>query len=106
VWPAVQEDWRTAPVGDRIRATLGFLEQLTLRPGEVTRSDAAAVMSTGVSEEALADAVHVAALFSMIVRLADSFGWHVPPARQLDARAPQMLESGYTLLTADTAARG
>ena len=99
MWQAVQKDWRTAPVTDRVRATLGFLEQLTLRPGDVTRSDAAAVMSAGVSEEALADAVHVAALFSMIVRLADSFGWHVPPARQFDARAPQMLESGYIMQT-------
>ena len=58
-----------------------------------------------IDEEALADAVHVAALFSMIVRLADSFGWHVPPTQQFDARAPQMLESGYTLLTGDTGAR-
>ena len=90
----------------RVRATLGFLEQLTLRPGDVTPSDAVAVMSTGVSEEALADAVHIAALFSMIVRLADSLGWHVPPAEQLAARAPQMLQSGYTLqrLPADSAA--
>ena len=99
----MQEDWRTAPVSDGIRATLGFLEQLTLRPGDVTRSDASAVLSAGVSEEALADAIHVAALFSMIVRLADSFDWYVPPAQQLDARAPQMLESGYALqvLSAD-----
>jgi alkylhydroperoxidase family enzyme len=97
VWQAVQTDWRTAPATDHVRATLGFLEQLTLRPGDVTRSDAEAVLSAGVSEEALADAIHIAALFSMIVRLADSLGWYVPPAQQLAARAPQMLESGYTL---------
>jgi alkylhydroperoxidase family enzyme len=99
VWQAVQEDWRAAPVTDSVRATLGFLERLTLRPGDVTRSDASAVLSAGVSEEALADAIHIAALFSMIVRLADSLGWYVPPTQQLEARAPQMLESGYTLQT-------
>jgi hypothetical protein len=82
-----------------VRATLGFLERLTLRPGDVTPSDAAAVLSTGVSEEALADAIHVAALFGMIVRLADSLGWYVPPAEQFAGRAPQMLESGYVLET-------
>jgi alkylhydroperoxidase family enzyme len=97
VWQAVQKDWRTAPVTDRVRATLGFLEQLTLRPGDVTRADAAAVLSAGVNEEALADAIHIAALFSMIVRLADSLGWYVPPSPQFEARAPQMLASGYTL---------
>jgi hypothetical protein len=53
-----------------------------------------------VSEDALADAVHVAALFSMIVRLADSLDWDVPPGEQFAARAAQMLESGYVLDTA------
>ncbi len=100
MWQAVRQDWRTAPVSARVRSTLGFLEQLTLRPGDVTPSDAAAVISTGVTEEALADAVHIAALFSMIVRLADSLDWYVPPAEQLAARAPQMLDSGYVLETA------
>ena len=50
-------------------------------------------------EEALVDAIHVAALFNMIVRLADSFGWHVPSEQAFSARAEPMLSSGYTLLT-------
>jgi hypothetical protein len=53
-----------------------------------------------VSEQALEDAILVAALFSMIVRLADSFGWFVPPAEAFAARAGAMLDSGYELLTA------
>ncbi len=97
MWQAVREDWRAAPVSEPVRATLGFLERLTVRPADVTPSDAAAVLSTGVSEEALADAIHVAALFNMIDRLADSLGWYVPPAEQFAARAPQMLQSGYIL---------
>jgi hypothetical protein len=59
-----------------------------------------AVLDTGVSEEALVDAIHVAALFSMIVRLADSLGWAVPPPEAFAARAEAMLGSGYTLLEA------
>jgi len=57
------------------------------------------VRSAGVSEDALVDAIHVAALFSMIVRLADSLGWAVPSEEALAARAPAMLESGYALLS-------
>jgi len=41
--------------------------------------------------------VHVAALFSMIVRLADSLGWDVPTFDEFVARADAMLSSGYTL---------
>jgi plasmid maintenance system antidote protein VapI len=50
-----------------------------------------------VSREALRDAAEVAALFNMIVRLADSFGWDVPAWDRLQARAPAMLEGGYVM---------
>ena len=81
----------------RLRATLGFLEKLTLRPEEVTHADADAVRAAGVSDEALVDAIHLCALFSMIVRLADALGWDVPPFEEFLARADAMLASGYTL---------
>jgi hypothetical protein len=59
-----------------------------------------------VREGALVDAIHVAALFNIIVRLADSLGWHVPPDDEFFARAQPMLAEGYTLrtLAGDTAA--
>ncbi len=61
------------------------------------------MLSTGASEDALVDAVHVAALFNMIDRLADSLGWYVPPEEAFSARAQAMLESGYSLMTASDA---
>ena len=90
-------DWRTAPVDERLRATLGFVEQLTLRPETVTPEDAQRVLDAGVSHDALVDAIHVCALFSMIVRLADSLGWDVPTFESFSERAEQMLTTGYTL---------
>jgi alkylhydroperoxidase family enzyme len=80
-----------------LRATLGFIEKLTLRPDELTPDDAAAVRAAGVSTEALVDAIHVVALFSMIVRLADSLGWDVPPFESFYDRADAMLAGGYRL---------
>jgi len=50
-----------------------------------------------VPEQALRDAAKVCALFSMIVRLADSFGWDVPTWESLTARAAAMLEGGYRI---------
>lgn len=95
----MRRDWRTAPVGEPLRATLGFLEKLTLRPDELRTEDAEAVLAAGVREDALVDAIHVGALFSMIVRLADSFGWHVPPDQELAGRAGARLGSSYALMT-------
>lgn len=84
-------------MAEPLRATLGFLEKMTLRPEDLRRQDAQAVLDAGVGKAALVDAIHIAALFSLIVRLADSFGWHVPPEEEL-ARAGARLGSSYALL--------
>jgi alkylhydroperoxidase family enzyme len=76
---------------------LGFLEKLTLRPEELGPEDAASVRATGVSDEAMVDAIHVAALFNMIVRMADSLGWDVPTWESCLDRGEAMLSSGYAL---------
>jgi alkylhydroperoxidase family enzyme len=80
-----------------VRAALAFIEKQTLAPDELTEADAEAAYAAGVSQQALRDAARVSALFNMIVRLADSFGWDVPPWDALLARAPAMLEGGYRL---------
>jgi hypothetical protein len=41
----------------------------------------------------------VAALFNMIARLADSFGWLVPPDEELAARAEFRFGASYALLS-------
>ena len=58
------------------------------------------MLAAGVTREALVDAIHVSALFHMIVRLADALGWAVPPPEAFTARARVLLASGYTLRTA------
>jgi alkylhydroperoxidase family enzyme len=82
-----------------LRATLGFLAKLTTEPEDLTNADAEAVLSAGVREEALVDAIVVAALFNMIARLADSFGWHVPSDEELLARAEFRFGASYALPT-------
>jgi len=89
-------DWRSAPLRPELRAALAFIEVLTLRPDELTAADAEAAYAAGVSREALRDASTVCALFNMITRLADSLGWDVPSWDRLTARAPAMLEGGYS----------
>jgi alkylhydroperoxidase family enzyme len=76
---------------------LGFLEKLTLEPESLGRADADAVRAAGVSDEAIVDAIHVGALFNMIVRMADSLGWDVPTWEACLARGEAMLTGGYSL---------
>jgi len=63
------------------------------------------VRAAGVRDEALVDAIHVAALFNMIVRMADSLAFDVPPYESFQARADSMLASGYALSIASSARR-
>jgi hypothetical protein len=74
---------------------------MTVAPDELLPADADVVLAAGVSRQALVDAIHVCAFFSMIVRLADALGWDVPPPEAFAARGRVLLESGYRLRTAD-----
>jgi len=91
------DDWRSAPLSLELKATLVFLEKLTLRPDELTPADADEVRAAGVGDLALRDAATICSLFNMIVRLADSIGWDIPAWDVLTQRAPLMLEGGYDL---------
>jgi hypothetical protein len=76
---------------------LGFIEKLTLRPGELGPADADAVRAASVRDAAIVDAIHVAALFNMIDRMADSLSFEVPPYEAFLGRADTMLAEGYLL---------
>ena len=91
------EDWRSPTLREGLRATLGFLDRLTFAPAEVGPEDVEPVLAAGVSEEALADAIHVCALFNTIDRIADALGFEVPSDDYFRSRAGPFLEQGYAL---------
>jgi alkylhydroperoxidase family enzyme len=92
---AVLDDYRTAPIGARLRAMLAFLEKLTLRPHELDESDAAALRESGVDEAAAQSAIYVAFVFNAMDRLADAFDFRVNDARGLRWVARILLRIGY-----------
>lgn len=92
---ATLDNYRTAPIGEPLRATLAFLEQLTLRPDTVGPADVAPLRALGVSDQAMADAVLVCALFSIMDRLADSLDFALQSERGLRTGARMLLRMGY-----------
>lgn len=91
----VLDDWRTAPIAEPLRAMLGFLEQLTLRPATVTPQDVAPLRSSGLNDAAIEDAIHVAVLFNMYDRMADTLGFEVPGPESFAYSAKVLLTRGY-----------
>ena len=94
---AVIDDYRTAPINEKLRAMLGLLETFTLRPDELTAVDIRAVLAAGVSREAIRDAFYVAFLFNTYDRLADTLGWELPEDRYYGKAGSFLLKKGYRL---------
>jgi alkylhydroperoxidase family enzyme len=68
---AILDDFERSPIDERLRETLRFIQDLTLRPDEL---DASRALAAGVSRGALRDAAYVAASFNLITRFADAIG--------------------------------
>jgi alkylhydroperoxidase family enzyme len=88
-------DYRAARISDRLKATLEFLEAMTLRPTELTSESAAAVFEAGVSAEALEDAIAVGAIFNIVTRYANALDFALPTANEFDRAASMLLKRGY-----------
>ncbi|HSS50028.1 MAG TPA: peroxidase [Thermoanaerobaculia bacterium] len=91
----VLADYRTAPIPEKLRTMLGFVEKLTLRPAEVGPDDAAALREAGLSDEEIEDAVHVCALFNIINRVADSLGFEPASADGYEKNGRWLVNVGY-----------
>lgn len=91
------EDAESAPIDDKLRATLRFLRKMTLEPDALAPDDARAALDAGVSAAALTEAIHVAYLFNIYDRLADAMGWHVPETTSgyYEVAAARLLNRGY-----------
>jgi hypothetical protein len=70
---------------------------MTLDPRGLDAEDVRAVMRTGVSKAAIADAMEVAFLFNIYDRLADAMGWDVPAVDggYYQVAAKRLLTRGY-----------
>jgi alkylhydroperoxidase family enzyme len=91
----VLDDWRTAPIDEMLRATLGFLAKITLSPDEARPEDAALARRAGVSDSALRDAVYVCALFNLIDRVSDALDFAIPTPEEFRKSAKMLLRFGY-----------
>lgn len=90
-------DPQSAPISDELRATLVFLRQMTLDPDGLTADHVAATRAAGVDREKLRDAIYVAAIFNVIVRVADGLGFDILDDTGFQKSAKMLLRFGYKL---------
>ena len=88
-------DWHTAPVSESYRAVLALLEKVTLDPDNVTPDDARTVLATGVTRQALEEALRICACFNIISRMADSLDVGIPSVEGFHQTGIRLIEHGY-----------
>jgi alkylhydroperoxidase family enzyme len=93
----VLDDYRTAPIDEKLRAMLGLLETFTLRPEQLGPADVRRVLDTGVTRDAIRDAYYVAFLFNTYDRLADTLGWELPEMGYHAKAGQFLLKKGYSV---------
>jgi alkylhydroperoxidase family enzyme len=91
----ILEDYRMAPIDERLRAMLELLETFTLSPELLSAVAVRSVLATGVTREAVRDAFYVAFLFNTYDRLADTLGWQLPHQQYYDKAGQFLLKKGY-----------
>ena len=74
---------------------LGFLEKMTLNPQDLGPADVAPLREAGLSDEEIADAIHICAIFNLINRLADAMGWEAQKDVAIHRFADLLLKIGY-----------
>jgi AhpD family alkylhydroperoxidase len=91
---AVLADLDSAPIDERLGATLRMLGKLT-REGTLNAGDIRAVLSAGVSRRQMEDALAVNFAFNVIGRLANAFAFEVLSREGFEAGAKYLLKRGY-----------
>ena len=93
---AVLEDYRTAPLPEREKALLAFIDQVNRASSTIRQEDVDEVKRAGWTEEAVYDAVTVCALFNFYNRWIDATGVQDMPAAAYELSGKRLKEHGYT----------
>jgi uncharacterized peroxidase-related enzyme len=91
---AALSDLESAPVEERLQATLRMLGRLT-RDGYLSTEDVRTVLDTGVSREQVEDALAICYAFNVTNRLANAFGFEVLSQEGFQSGARYLLRRGY-----------
>ena len=92
---AVFNNWRTAPVNEKVRATLGFLQKLTRTPDAVCPEDLQAMKDAGVSKRGIEEAIYICFVFCTINRLANAFDFELANEKSLNRVGFVLYNMGY-----------
>jgi uncharacterized peroxidase-related enzyme len=93
---AALADYEAAPISERLRAALRFLQRMTMAPDDLSTDDVTSAFAAGLTADDLRDAAAVGAVFSIITRNANALDFEIPSADEFDRAAGMLLRRGYS----------
>lgn len=94
VFQALMQDIASAPVSDRLKPLLAYVQKLTKTASRMVQADADAVFAAGWDEQALHDAIAVCCVFNFMNRLVQGHGIEADPAKFFE-RGQRHVQRGY-----------
>ncbi len=92
------EDLNSAPVSDKIRPLMAFVQKLMAKPTDICQADVDAMMAAGWDEHAVHDSIAITARAAFMKTLVHGHGF-IPMPREVAARhARARVEKGYVNL--------
>lgn len=92
----VQEDFRSAPVSDKMKTLLNIAAKVQRGGRDVTEEDIAAAREEGATDREIHDTVLIAAAFSMYNRYVDGLGTFAPDnEKAYDEHGKVLATEGY-----------
>ena len=92
---AVLADWRTAPITEKEKALLTFIDKVNHASNQIGQDDVDALKGHGWTDEAIYDAVTVCSLFNFYNRWVDATGVLDMPAAAYELSGKRLAEHGY-----------
>ena len=71
---AIREDYRTAPISEKDKVMLGYVEQLTRDATRIGRADHERLRAVGFDDKGILQVTLIASWFNYINRVADALG--------------------------------
>lgn len=91
----VLNDFATAPIAEKLKAMLAFVEKVTRSAAQIGQSDVDQVKQAGWTDEAIYDAITVCAMFNFFNRWVNASGVSDMPAAAYQAGGKRMAVEGY-----------
>lgn len=92
---AVLDNYQTAPIDERLRATLAYLAKLSAPGANVSQEDIAQMVQAGVSRVGMEEATLIAFTFQILSRLADALDFNLTPEENLSSTGEFLYTFGY-----------